>query len=41
MGKTDGKKPNSIANGFIKLAIAVIVFGVSYVLFFSFYFIGD
>ena len=35
MGKPDDRKPNSIANGFIKLALAAIVFGVAYVLFFT------
>ncbi len=40
MGRPDGKRPNSIANGFIKLGLAAIVFGVAYVLFFNFCFQG-
>ena len=41
MGKPDRKKPDSIANGFVKLALAIVVFGISYVLFFSFYYLGN
>ena len=41
MGKCDGKKPNSIANGLAKLGLAVVVFGIAYVLFFNYCFIGD
>ena len=41
MRKPNGNKPNSIASGFIKLALAAIVFGVAYVLFFNFCFLGE
>lgn len=41
MGKRNRQKPNSIANGLVKLALAVIVFGISYVLFFNFCFQGN
>ena len=41
MGKPERKKPNSIADGFIKLALAATVFGVSYVLFFTFCAMGN
>ena len=34
-------KPSSIAAGFRKLAIATVVFGIAYVLFFGCYFAGD
>lgn len=37
----DRKKRSSIADGFIKLGIIMVIFGVSYVLFFSLYFRFD
>ena len=35
------RKGNSIANGFKKLAIAAVIFGILYVLFFTFYWPGN
>ena len=41
MGDPDRKKPNFIVNGFVKLVLGVIVFGIAYVLFFNFCFLGN